>query len=98
MSTPYHAKYLAHELTKRVSADNAEKLSQSLCNATVDLNPHQVEAALFAFRSPLSRGAVLADRPLSTGESADTLRAFYFRMTGELDEAPRQVQRTERAI
>ena len=61
MPTPYHAKYLAHELTKRVSADNAEKLSQSLCNATVDLNPHQVEAALFAFRSPLSRGAVLAD-------------------------------------
>jgi superfamily II DNA or RNA helicase len=61
VSTPYHSKYLAYELTKRVSADNAEKLSQSLCNATVDLNPHQVEAALFAFRSPLSRGAVLAD-------------------------------------
>jgi superfamily II DNA/RNA helicase len=61
VSTPYHAKYLANELTKRVSADNAEKLSQSLCNATVDLNPHQIEAALFAFRSPLSRGAVLAD-------------------------------------
>jgi len=61
VTTPYHAKYLAHELTKRVSADNAEKLSQSLCNATVDLNPHQIEAALFAFRSPLSRGAILAD-------------------------------------
>ncbi len=60
-TTPFHAKYLAHELTKRVSADSAEKLSQSLCNATVDLNPHQIEAALFAFRSPLSRGAVLAD-------------------------------------
>jgi SNF2 family DNA or RNA helicase len=27
----------------------------------VDLNPHQVEAALFAFRSPLSKGAILAD-------------------------------------
>jgi adenine-specific DNA-methyltransferase len=27
----------------------------------VDLNPHQVEAALFAFKSPLSRGALLAD-------------------------------------
>lgn len=54
MTTPYHSKYLAHELTKRVSAaDNAEKLSQSLCNATVDLNPHQVEAALL--RVPLSR-------------------------------------------
>jgi adenine-specific DNA-methyltransferase len=30
-------------------------------DAQVDLNPHQVEAALFAFRSPLSRGALLAD-------------------------------------
>jgi SNF2 family DNA or RNA helicase len=27
----------------------------------VDLNPHQIDAALFAFRSPLSRGALLAD-------------------------------------
>jgi hypothetical protein len=48
-------------VTRRLPADKAEKLTQSLCNATVDLNPHQVEAALFAFRSPLSRGAILAD-------------------------------------
>ncbi len=27
----------------------------------MDLNPHQVDAALFAFKSPLSRGALLAD-------------------------------------
>jgi len=27
----------------------------------LDLNPHQIEAALFAFRSPLSNGAILAD-------------------------------------
>lgn len=27
----------------------------------MDLNPHQVDAALFAFESPLSRGALLAD-------------------------------------
>jgi len=59
--TPYHAKYLAYELTKRVGADQADKLAQSLSNATVDSNPHQVDAALFAFRSPLSRGAILAD-------------------------------------
>src|SRR3954463_10500655 len=61
MATPYHAKYLAFELTKRLPAEKAEKLSQSLANATVDLNPHQLEAALFAFRSPLSRGVILAD-------------------------------------
>lgn len=29
--------------------------------AQVDLNPHQVEAALFAVKSPLSKGAILAD-------------------------------------
>ena len=50
-----------HELTRRVGADQADKLAQSLSNATVDLNPYQVDAALFAFRSPLSRGAILAD-------------------------------------
>ena len=61
MTTAFHAKYYAHELTKRCSSDKLEKLSQSLFNATVDLNPHQIEAALFAFRSPLSRGAILAD-------------------------------------
>jgi superfamily II DNA or RNA helicase len=61
MTTVYHSQYYAHELTRRFSSDRLEKLSQSLFNATVDLNPHQVEAALFAFRSPLSRGAILAD-------------------------------------
>jgi len=38
-----------------------EKLAASLADAQVDLKPHQVEAALFAFRSPLSKGAILAD-------------------------------------
>lgn len=59
--TDYHAKYYAHELTKRCSSDNLEKLAPSLMDAQVDLNPHQVDAALFAFKSPLSKGAILAD-------------------------------------
>jgi len=59
--TDYHAKYLAHELTKRCSADSLEKLAGALVNAQVDLNPHQVDAALFAFKSPLSKGAILAE-------------------------------------
>ena len=59
--TPYHAKYFAHELTKRCSSDSIEKLAGALVDAQVDLNPHQVEAALFAFHSPLSKGAILAD-------------------------------------
>lgn len=61
MNTPYHAKYFAHELTRRQAASGIEKLSMSLFDACVDLNPHQVEAALFAFRSPLSKGSLLAD-------------------------------------
>ncbi len=59
--TPYHAKYFAYELTKRSSSNSIEKLASSLLDAQVDLNPHQVEAALFAFSSPLSKGAILAD-------------------------------------
>jgi SNF2 family DNA or RNA helicase len=59
--TDYHAKYFAHELTKRCSSDSLEKLAGALVDAQVDLNPHQVAAALFAFKSPLSKGALLAD-------------------------------------
>src|SRR5438093_11700349 len=59
--TDFHAKYFAHELTKRCASDDVEKLAPVLADAQVDLNPHQVEAALFAFRSPFSRGAILAD-------------------------------------
>ena len=59
--TDFHAKYFAHELTKRCASDSVEKLAPVLADAQVDLNPHQVEAALFAFRSPFSKGAILAD-------------------------------------
>jgi ERCC4-related helicase len=59
--TDQHAKYFAYELTKRCASDSLEKLSSTLSNAQVDLNPHQIEAALFAFKSPLSKGAILAD-------------------------------------
>src|SRR5690606_5709589 len=59
--TEYHAKYLATDLVRRRSADSAEKLAIAVAGAQVDMNPHQVDAALFAFSSPLSRGALLAD-------------------------------------
>ena len=59
--TDYHAKLYAHELRRRHSAGDSEKLAGALFDAQVDLNPHQVEAALFAFKSPLSKGAILAD-------------------------------------
>jgi adenine-specific DNA-methyltransferase len=59
--TDYQAKFFAYELTKRCSSDSVEKLAGAVAGAQVDLNPHQVDAALFAFQSPLSKGAILAD-------------------------------------
>jgi len=58
--TPHQAKYFAHDLTRR-STSGLDRLSMSLFDAAVDLNPHQIEAALFALQSPLSKGVVLAD-------------------------------------
>lgn len=53
--------YLSHKLTEKKSLSDPEKLNQSIKSANIDLNPHQVDAAIFAFQSPLSRGAILAD-------------------------------------
>ncbi|MCL5279631.1 MAG: SNF2-related protein [Planctomycetes bacterium] len=60
MTTPYHARFFAHELTRQ-GGEGVDRLSQSLFDACVDLNPHQIEAALFAMRSPISKGVLLAD-------------------------------------
>lgn len=59
--TPYQAQYFAYELTRQRSGKDRDKLTSALLDAQVELTPHQVEAALFAFRSPLSQGVILAD-------------------------------------
>ncbi len=56
----HQAKYFAHFLTREGFKDS-DALTQSLSSARVDLNPHQVDAAMFALRSPLSKGVLLAD-------------------------------------
>ncbi|MBI1175765.1 MAG: DEAD/DEAH box helicase [Sideroxydans sp.] len=57
--TPYHSQYLAHRLTLEGVGDEA--FARSLSAARVEMKPHQVDAALFALKSPLSKGAILAD-------------------------------------
>jgi len=54
----FFQKILAHELTLKHPAHELRKLNQTLASSTVDLNPHQIDAALFAFNCPLSRGAI----------------------------------------
>jgi ERCC4-related helicase len=61
VSTEYHSQYWAHALTLQGSGSDIATLSRSIANARVDLNPHQIDAALFALRSPFTNGAVLAD-------------------------------------
>lgn len=59
--TPYQSQYAAWQLSRRMALDSVDLLASTLVDAQVDLNPHQVEAALFAFQSPLSKGVILAD-------------------------------------
>jgi SNF2 family DNA or RNA helicase len=61
MTTVYHAKYFAHDLTRQAQPGGVDRVATALFDACVDLNPHQIEAAMFALRSPLSKGVVLAD-------------------------------------
>ena len=59
--TPHQSQYAAWLLTRRAAGDSVESLASMLVDSQVDLNPHQVDAALFACRNPLSRGVILAD-------------------------------------
>ncbi|WP_367155729.1 hypothetical protein [Methylomonas sp. HYX-M1] len=59
--TCYQTQYYAWLLTRRSAGDSVESLASTLVDAQVDLNPHQVEAAPFACKNPLSRGVILAD-------------------------------------
>lgn len=59
--TQHQSLYLAWLLTRRAAGDSVESIAPTLVDAQVDLNPHQVEAALFACANPLSRGVILAD-------------------------------------
>jgi excisionase family DNA binding protein len=57
--SPQQGTFFAHRITLEGTGEDA--LAQSLSTARVDMNPHQVDAALFALASPLTKGVLLAD-------------------------------------
>lgn len=59
--TPHQARYYAGLLTRQAAGGSMESLANALVDAQVELNPHQIDAALFACQSPLSKGVILAD-------------------------------------
>ena len=59
--SPIQQIYYAWDLSHKKSVSDDTKFTAVLSEAKVDMNPHQVDAALFAFKSPLSKGVILAD-------------------------------------
>jgi ERCC4-related helicase len=59
--TLHQRQYWAWLLQRKAASDSVESFASTLVDAQVDLNPHQVEAALFACQNPLSKGVILAD-------------------------------------
>jgi excisionase family DNA binding protein len=57
--SPQQGTFFAHRVTLEGIGEHS--FTQSLSTARVDMNPHQVDAALFALASPLSKGVLLAD-------------------------------------
>lgn len=82
-TTDYHAKFYANQLSRRLNGDSPDKLATSLMDSSVDLNPHQIDAALFAFQSPLSNGVILADE-VGLGKTIEAL----FRVPGSVSNTP----------
>ena len=59
--SPHQLAFFAHQLILRTASSSMESMASALLDAQVDLNPHQIDAALFASSNPLSKGVILAD-------------------------------------
>lgn len=59
--TPHQARYYALDLARRAHAHDVSAVGAGLFDAQVDLNPHQIEAALFGIRTSADSGRLLAD-------------------------------------
>lgn len=55
------AKYWALEVLASHNQEDINNISGSLGTSKIDLNPHQINAAMFALQSPISQGVILAD-------------------------------------
>lgn len=55
--TPHQSRYFAEQIVLKRPQSSIDSLASAMSGVKVDLNPHQVDAALFAMKSPLSKGA-----------------------------------------
>ena len=55
------AKYCYNLLNLNSAGNGIDRLGKTLYQSKIQLTPHQINAALFAFQSPFSKGVILAD-------------------------------------
>lgn len=54
-------KYYLNYFESKKSGSDVDRISMTLLNSKIKLTPHQIDASLFAFKSPISKGVILAD-------------------------------------
>jgi len=54
-------KYCLSMLKLKNAGNSVDRIGSALFNSRIKLTPHQIQAALFAFNSPLNKGVLLAD-------------------------------------
>lgn len=60
-TNPFMAKYCYNLLMAKQAGNDVDRIGSTLFNSKITLTPHQIESALFAFKSPLTKGTILAD-------------------------------------
>jgi len=58
---PFSALYAYNLLDLKKAGSSVDRIGRTLFGSKIKLTPHQIQAALFAFKSPISKGVVLAD-------------------------------------
>lgn len=58
---PFSTLYSYNILDLKKAGYGVERIGRTLFGSKIRLTPHQIKAALFAFKSPISKGVILAD-------------------------------------
>ena len=58
---PFSTQYAYNYLMCKKAGSEVDRLGHTLYSSKIKLTPHQIQAALYAFKSPISKGVVLAD-------------------------------------
>lgn len=61
MNNYYGVLYFKELINLKRSIFDKQFISKGVSSSSMDLNPHQINAALFALKSPFSKGVILAD-------------------------------------